>query len=132
MALKPAAVLRSEAEEEQAATMVAAREFACRAVAEANASAVYLFGSRANRRAHRGSDCDLLVVSPLFAGVPAPGRPLLVDRLWNGPVGADLVCVTPAEFETSKHRVTLVAMALADGAVRIDPDADAGLAFPFR
>jgi hypothetical protein len=129
MVLKPAAVLRTEAEEEQAATIEAARRFARRVTDEADATGVYLFGSRANRRAHRGSDCDLLVVSPRFDGVPTVERPLLVDRLWTGPVGADLVCVTPEAFERGKTGVTLVAMALADGAARID---DRSVSFPFR
>lgn len=117
MVLKPAAILKAEALAEHEATMEAARRFARRCVDELAASQVYLFGSRARGDWHRGSDCDVLVVSERFAGVHPFERPLMVYDLWDGPVSVEPFCATREEFERGVERGGLAAMALAGGAL---------------
>lgn len=117
--LKPAAILKAEAQAEHEAVMAAVRRFARRCAEQFAASEVYLFGSRARGNWRRGSDADVIVVSERFAGVPMPARPVPLYALWDGPpmTGIEPICLTPEEFEAAKGRVGIVAMAFADGAV---------------
>jgi predicted nucleotidyltransferase len=117
MALKPARILREEADEEQRQALAAAERFATWARKNLSASRVILFGSRARRDWHRRSDCDILVVSEEFAGIPVYRRPLYkdLDRAWDGPVSLNPVCHTAAEFERSRSAGHIAAMALAEG-----------------
>lgn len=115
--LKPARVLRQEAEEEQRRTLDAAHRFADWARANLGASRVILFGSRARNDWHRHSDCDILIVSEAFEGIPREQRPVHKDlRLaWDGPVALNAICHTPEEFQRSRESSSIAAMALAEG-----------------
>jgi predicted nucleotidyltransferase len=117
MALKPARVLRHEAEQEQAEALLAAARFADWARTNLNASRVILFGSRARKDWHRHSDCDILIVSEEFAGIPPQSRPLYkdLDLAWDGPVGLSPICHTAEEFSRSCEAGFIAAMALAEG-----------------
>ncbi|MGI8925528.1 MAG: nucleotidyltransferase domain-containing protein [Tepidiformaceae bacterium] len=117
--LKPAAVLKAEAEEEHRLVLEAARRFADRVVAEFGAEAVYLFGSRARNDWHRGSDCDVIVVASCFEGTVSFERPVKMYRLWDGPGGIEPVVVTPAEFENAKGKRGLIDMALQSGVMTL-------------
>ena len=69
---------------------------------------VLLFGSRARDEASARSDYDLLIVSSVFEGVQLTDRATAVYRIW--PLWADLdcLCLTPDEFERSRHRVSII------------------------
>jgi predicted nucleotidyltransferase len=78
---------------------------------------VLLFGSRARGQADQGSDYDLIVVSPRFAGVEPLRRAARLRQLWYGVGGEgpmDLICLTPEEFALAQGRITLVAAVLAE------------------
>lgn len=123
MVLKPAAILKSEAREEHKATLAAARRFAQRCRDEFGACQVYLFGSRARDDWHRGSDCDVFVISESFSGTPLFSRPVPLYLMWDGPagVGIEPVCLTPQEFEDARDKGGLVTYALADGILPLLP-----------
>lgn len=81
------------------------------------ATRVYLFGSRARGQERADSDYDLIVVSPQFAQVSPVNRSLGIRELWRavggyGPI--DLICLTPDELESARHRITLVAAVLPE------------------
>lgn len=67
-----------------------------------------LFGSRARDESSRRSDYDLLIVSRSFEGTPLTDRATAIYRMW--PLWADLdcLCLTPSEFERSRHRVSII------------------------
>lgn len=69
---------------------------------------ILLFGSRARRQPSPGSDYDLLIVSGSFEGTPLTDRATAIYRMW--PLWADLdcLCLTPDEFERSRHRISIV------------------------
>jgi predicted nucleotidyltransferase len=69
---------------------------------------IFLFGSRARDEATPGSDYDLLVVSSSFEGVHLTDRATEIYGIW--PLWADLdcLCLTPAEFERSRRRISIV------------------------
>jgi predicted nucleotidyltransferase len=117
MPLKLARILREEAFEEQRLTLEAAFRFADWARENLGASRVILFGSRSRDDWHRHSDCDILIVSEEFDGMPVFRRPLHqdLDRAWDGPVSLSVVCHTSEEFERSKAGGYIAAMALAEG-----------------
>jgi predicted nucleotidyltransferase len=126
MVLKPAAVLKAEAAEEHRAVLAAAKRFAHRAQRELGATAVYLFGSRARGDWRRGSDCDLLVVSPRFAGLRRFERPVLMYELWDGPVSIEPWGVTPEELDAQREGGGLVELVLAGPAIELlaEPGSD--------
>ena len=76
---------------------------------------VLLFGSRAREEPTPGSDYDLLIVSSSFEGTRLTDRATAVYRMW--PLWADLdcLCLTPAEFERSRHRISIVREIDRDG-----------------
>jgi hypothetical protein len=74
-----------------------------------------LFGSRAEGRADQWSDYDFVVVSPDFQGVPFLKRLPDLYELWDAPVGIDILCYTPAEFEQLTSQATLVQEAARTG-----------------
>jgi predicted nucleotidyltransferase len=119
MVLKPAAVLKAEAQEEHDATLAAAGRLAERVHRELDASAVYLFGSRARDDWHLGSDADVFVVSERFAGLKPWERWQLIAPLWDGPVDLQPTGVTPEQFSDAVGKGGLVDMAIADGMVRL-------------
>lgn len=69
---------------------------------------ILLFGSRARREPSPGSDYDLLIVSEMFVGTRLTDRATAIYRMW--PLWADLdcLCLTPEEFERSRHRISIV------------------------
>jgi predicted nucleotidyltransferase len=74
-----------------------------------------LFGSRAEGRADEWSDYDFVVVSPDFEGVPFLKRLPDLYELWDVPVGIDILCYTPSEFEQLVSQASLVHEAAATG-----------------
>ncbi|MFN0146867.1 MAG: nucleotidyltransferase domain-containing protein, partial [Dehalococcoidia bacterium] len=117
MALKPVAVARAEADAEQRETLAAVRRLAGRCRDELGATQVYLYGSRARDDWHRGSDCDVLVLSARFSGMKLWESWQLIEPLWDGPVSLQPVGLTPDEFENARGKGGLVDMALADGVI---------------
>lgn len=69
---------------------------------------VLLFGSRARREASPDSDYDLLVVSSSFEGTPLTDRATAIYKVWPLWAGLDCLCLTPAEFERSRNRISIV------------------------
>lgn len=67
-----------------------------------------LFGSRARGTASADSDYDLLVVSSSFEGTPLTDRATAIYRMWPLWAGLDCLCLTPAEFERSRRRISIV------------------------
>lgn len=69
---------------------------------------VLLFGSRAREEPSGRSDYDLLIVSGSFEGTRLTDRATAIYRMW--PLWADLdcLCLTPAEFERSRRRISIV------------------------
>ena len=84
---------------------------------EVDAVRVLLFGSHARGQASAQSDYDIIVVSPRFAGVPSRDRGLDLRRLWRAAGGygpMDIICLTPDEFASAQHRITLVAAVMPE------------------
>lgn len=117
--LKPPAVLKAEAAEEHRLAIAAAGRLARRCGDELGAISVLLFGSRARTDWHRGSDCDVLVVSGTFEGMSFAERWKAIDDRWDRIVDLNPIGITPAEFEVGKQGSGIVAMALADGVVEL-------------
>ena len=117
--LKPPAILRAEAGDEHQRTLVAARLLARRCATELGAQSVLLFGSRARADWHRGSDCDVLVISETFAGMPFSERWKEIHDRWEQVVDLNPIGITPAEFAMGQQGSGIVAMALADGVIEL-------------
>ena len=62
---------------------------------------VYLFGSRARGEELVQSDLDIIIVSKKFCGIRFMDRITEVLKLIDPPVGIDLLCYTPQEFESN-------------------------------
>ncbi|MEX0786276.1 MAG: nucleotidyltransferase domain-containing protein [Dehalococcoidia bacterium] len=69
---------------------------------------VLLFGSRARGEASPNSDYDLLVVASTFEGTKLTDRATEIYRTWPLWAGLDCICLTPAEFERSRRKVSIV------------------------
>jgi predicted nucleotidyltransferase len=69
---------------------------------------ILLFGSRAREAAKPDSDYDLLVVSAAFEGTPLTDRATPIYRRWPLWAGLDCLCLTPAEFDRSRKRISIV------------------------
>lgn len=119
MVLTPPAELKRAAIAEHEATLAAARRLAVRAANELGASRVLLFGSRARDDWRRGSDCDIIAVSPRFEAMDRWQRYYALYDLWDGPVDIEPVALTPSEFDRSASRSGIVAMALDGGVVEL-------------
>ncbi len=78
---------------------------------------IILFGSHARGTARPGSDVDLLVVKQ----VDGSRRQLATEidlSLWGLPVPADVIVVTPEEYERDREQIgTIVHAAHAEGRV---------------
>lgn len=86
--------------------------FAERLRDEIGAERVLLFGSHARGSAQTDSDYDIIIVAPCFEGVHRLDRGIgLRDFFYEvgGHAPMDLICLTPEEFETASHRISLVA-----------------------
>jgi len=73
------------------------------------------FGSRAEGRANKWSDIDLIVVSKDFRGKRPLERGLELYEKWNMDYPVDFICYTPEEFEKAKKLTGLVSHALKHG-----------------
>jgi len=68
----------------------------------------YLFGSVARGESLDASDIDLLVVSPSVRGLRLDERISLAYRAWPFKRAADIILLTPEEFERAlEHSVVL-------------------------
>ncbi|RLI12552.1 nucleotidyltransferase domain-containing protein, partial [Candidatus Bathyarchaeota archaeon] len=64
----------------------------------------YLFGSVARGDSLDVSDIDLLVVSPSVRGLRRDERMSLAYRAWRFRKAADIIILTPEEFERALER----------------------------
>lgn len=81
----------------------------------------YVFGSRARDDYLKGSDIDVLLVSPSFRGVRFPDRTAKVLEYWDFEWGEpQVLCYTPEEFEDMRKRLTIVGTAVREG-VPVEP-----------
>jgi len=71
-----------------------------------------IFGSRAQNRAHEGSDIDVILVSEEFRTIPFVMR--MTDVLMNVPfaVHVDYICYTPDEYSRLIHTSSIIREAL--------------------
>lgn len=67
-----------------------------------------LFGSRARDEQSDESDYDLLIVSRVFEGTHLTDRATAIYKMWPIWAGLDCLCLTPEEFERSRHRISIV------------------------
>lgn len=78
-------------------------------------SELILFGSRAEGRADKESDYDLIIVSADFQGVEFTERIRTVYKLWANDAGIDILCYTPQEFAKKASQIGLVSDATKRG-----------------
>jgi len=77
-------------------------------VKKALGAKVILFGSRARGEALKESDYDLLVISEEFEGVPLRERLQgLYGMMIRAPFNADILAVTPREYEELSNKLTI-------------------------
>ena len=77
-------------------------------VKKALAAKVILFGSRARGESLKESDYDLLVISEKFEGVPLRERlQKLYEMMIKAPFNADILALTPKEYEELSHKLTI-------------------------
>ena len=69
---------------------------------------LYLFGSRARGDNLISSDLDIVMVSEYFRDMKFLDRVPAVLELIEPPVGIDLLCYTPEEFEKKKEELGIV------------------------
>lgn len=74
-----------------------------------------LFGSHARGEARRGSDVDLIVVSPKFRRKNAIDRASPLHLAWDLDYPVDFLCSTPEEFGKLARRPSIVREALEEG-----------------
>ena len=74
-----------------------------------------LFGSRAQGKAHRWSDFDLIIVSPKFRKTKFRYRQLGFYQYWHLNYPVDFLCYTPEEFKKLSKQITIVQQALQEG-----------------
>ena len=121
MVLLKASEVRAASFAQHANVLAAANRLAERVRSELTAESVLLFGSRARNDWLADSDCDMIVVSDAFAGLPFGDRWNAINDRWDGPVDLEPIGVTPAEFAVARDGGGIVAMALADGARELLP-----------
>jgi predicted nucleotidyltransferase len=78
---------------------------------------VILFGSRARGDHDGSSDYDVLIVAEAFRGVPWVERAGRVMLLWDLPSDLEVICLTPEEFGSREHDITIVGVAAREGVV---------------
>jgi predicted nucleotidyltransferase len=91
--------------------------FAERLRATHGATRVLLFGSYARGNAYYDSDYDFIIVSPQFEDVHRLKRGIGLWDVWSevgGRAPTDFICLTPEEFETASHRITLIQAVLPE------------------
>lgn len=93
------------------------RRFRDRARARWSIEAMLLFGSRARGQALATSDFDVILVSRDFEGMHFLERMRQALELWDGDVGLDVLCYTPAEFAVKRAQIGTVGTAVGEGVV---------------
>ena len=78
-------------------------------------TAVFFFGSRARGTYDQWSDFDLIIVSPIFAGLDFFQRWHLVRTSWKENTGADFFCYSPEEYEELKEEISVPGEAVRSG-----------------
>jgi len=76
---------------------------------------VILFGSRARGDYLEDSDFDLIIVSRDFEGISFYERMDRLILLWDSPLGLEVLCYTPEEFEKKSRQIGIVAEAVKEG-----------------
>jgi len=71
-------------------------------VKEFKPAKVILFGSRVQGTAKKGSDIDVILVSPCFEDMPFLKRMPFVLKKLSFPKHVDYICYTPVEYERMK------------------------------
>jgi predicted nucleotidyltransferase len=84
------------------------REALPKLMEEFKADKVILFGSRAKGNARQGSDIDLIVISPLFEGIPFIRRMSAVLKKVPFPSHVDYICYTREEFDRIKDASSVI------------------------
>lgn len=99
-------------------TSAGLRRFAVGLRERLKAERVLLFGSQARGGARPDSDYDFIIVASHFEGMNRRERPVGLHQLFYEAVGGrapiDLFCLTPAEFDEARNRITLVAAVLPE------------------
>ncbi|MFQ5809840.1 MAG: HEPN domain-containing protein, partial [Armatimonadota bacterium] len=82
---------------------------------EWRAKHVLLYGSRVRGDADEWSDLDVIVVSDAFAGMRFLERMSALQRAVDPPIGVEMFCYTPDEFERKRREPGVVATACREG-----------------
>ena len=75
------------------------------------------FGSQARGTAHKDSDIDLIIVSPLFRKQKFFKRAVELYDYWNLDYPVDFLCLTPEEFNKKKEEIGIIQDAVREGVV---------------
>src|SRR3990167_4712544 len=78
---------------------------------------VIFFGSRAEGRARKESDIDLIIVSDDFEEMNFFERFAKMYDYWDELIAVDFLCFTVKEYERLKKRISIVSEALKTGIV---------------
>jgi hypothetical protein len=95
----------------------AVRNFARRLHSDLGVARAFLYGDHVDGWATPESEYCLILVGDRFEGVTLPERPIGLHDLYydaGGDAPLDLICLTPAEFESARNRITLVAEVLPE------------------
>jgi predicted nucleotidyltransferase len=84
------------------------REALPKLIEEFKPDKVILFGSRAKNNARQDSDIDLIVISPLFKGIPFIRRMSAVLKKVSFPSHVDYICYTREEYERIKDASSVI------------------------
>lgn len=76
---------------------------------------IILFGSRARGDYFKDSDYDILIIANSFKKMGLHDRSVSVYHLKNVPVGMDIICLTPEEFEQKKKQFGTIQQAAKEG-----------------
>jgi len=78
-------------------------------------SRMFFFGSRASGSAGRGSDIDLIIVSPEFRKYDALSRTAKMYDYWDLNYPVDFLCYSPEEFNKLRVMISIVRDAVNEG-----------------
>ena len=74
-----------------------------------------LFGSQVVGKERADSDVDLMIISEDFENKKSYKRSPHMYLLWDLPYDADIICLTPKEFEKKKKQIGIVRQAVEEG-----------------
>ncbi len=74
-----------------------------------------LFGSRAQGKAGKDTDADLIIVSPAFKKMDFFKRGATMYNYWDLRIPVDFLCYSPEEFEALRKQTSIVSTALKEG-----------------